>query len=111
MGGWVLITLTFFLGANGGGYNYSGVIVLIVAVFALIVVLLPTDIRYIALHHPVGRNIAPSRDSLKEWLNGDLVIWNDHVKGLDAAVAILLPGTAAMVGGAALAIVFHLVTP
>ena len=111
IGGWLIITYSFFLNTNGGGRAYGAIIALIVSVFGLVVLLIPTSIRRIALNHPIGRNIAPSALSLRDWLNGELVVWDHKIKGRDAAIAILLPGVAAMVGGVALAIVFHLVTP
>jgi len=38
-------------------------------------------------------------------------IWDGHTRGLDAAILVLSPGIAAMVGGITLAIIFRLVAP
>jgi len=64
VGGWLVITLAFFLGGSGDGRAYGSVIAAIVAVFGLIVILIPWDIRHIGLSHPGRRNIdrpTPSR--------------------------------------------------
>jgi hypothetical protein len=109
--GWVVITLSFFLVGGGNGHAYGTVIGLIVAVFGLIVILLPWDIHRIGLHHPGRRNIDRPSGSLHVWLNKEFLIWNGHTRGLDAAIMVLLPGIAAMVGGITLAIIFRLVAP
>src|SRR5215469_9314131 len=56
VGGWLIITYSFFLNTNGGGRAYGAIIALIVSVFGLVVLLIPTSIRRIALNHPIGRN-------------------------------------------------------
>lgn len=38
-------------------------------------------------------------------------MWEGHTRGFDAAIMVLLPGIAAMIGGLALTIVFQLVAP
>jgi len=111
VGGWLIITLLFFLGGDGNGHAYGAVIGLIVAVFGLIVVLLPWDIHRIGLHHPGRRNVDRPSGSLHAWLNKEFLIWDGHTRGLDAAIMVLLPGIAAMLGGIALAVIFRLVAP
>lgn len=109
--GWFIITLTFFSGGSGGGHAYGGMIALIVAVFGLVTVLIPLEIWRIGQHHPGRHNVTRPGGSVCAWLNKDFVIWQGHTTGLDAAVTVLLPGIAAMIGGIALAVVFHLTAP
>lgn len=109
--GWLLLTLTFFFGGTGSGRPYGGMIALIVAVFGAVVILLPWDIHHIGLMHPGRRNVDRSSGSLRAWLNKDFLIWDGHARGRDAAIMVLLPGIAAMVGGLAFVIVYHLEAP
>jgi hypothetical protein len=107
VGGWLVISLAFFLGGSGGGRAYGGLIAPIIAAFGLITVLVPWDIRRIGRAHPGRHNPDRPSGSLRAWLNKDFLIWDGQVRGRDAAIMVLLPGVAAMIGGTALAIVFH----
>ncbi len=111
VGGWAVITFAFFLGAAGPDRNYGSITPLIVAAFAAVVLLLVTRLRHVAMHHPLGRDLTPSHRALSDWLQSDFEIPGDHIKGYEAAVMILSPGAAAMVGGTAFAIIFYLVAP
>jgi len=109
--GWILLTVTFFLGGAGGGHPYGGLVVPVVAVLALIGILIPLVFWRIRLAHPGRNNRVRPTGSLHAWLSKEFMIWDGHERARDAAIMVLLPGAAAMLGGLALVIVFHLVGP
>jgi hypothetical protein len=112
VGGWVILTISFFMGGAGvGGHPYGGVIVGVVGVLGLVAILILTDFWRVRLAHPGRRNELRAPGSFRAWLNKEVVIWDGREPARDAAIMVLLPGLAAMLGGLALAIVFHLVVP
>jgi hypothetical protein len=112
VGGWVILTISFFVGSPGiGDHPYGGAIVGVVGVLGLVAILILTDFWRIRLAHPGRRNELRAPGSFHDWLNREVVIWDGREPARDAAIMVLLPGIAAMLGGLALAIVFHLVAP
>ena len=102
---WLLITLSFF---QTGGY---GMVALVAAVFAVVVVTIPARIAQLQHMYALRpREKRQEKGSLFYWLSGDFEIWDGQTTGFDAAVSILLPSAAAVLGGIGIAIVFGLVS-
>jgi hypothetical protein len=60
-------------------------------------------------YHAPRRDDESGRPSLRDWLHGEFDIWQTHIKGTDAAIAILLPLAAVSIGMTIFAILRHIV--
>ena len=86
---------------------YSAYLITVVTGFIVVAVMLPLVLSR------VGRDDPPSdagheRDKTwRSWAAGDLETWQDHCKGANAAVEILLPLAVAALGMTAFGIVLH----
>lgn len=104
--------ILFAVGAGGflAGRQYSGVVLGVVAVFAVMTVAIPLAIRRIWTHHPDVHGSAGWRATLRsfgDWRGRDLTIWQGRMKASDAAIMILLPLAAPCAEAMLFLIVFY----
>ncbi|MGH6872224.1 MAG: hypothetical protein ACREHE_12020 [Rhizomicrobium sp.] len=104
---WVAASAAFFAGGSG----YGGVVVGVVSAFAAICLLITNRMGAIQRAHPQpGRPPAPHR-ALEDWLSADFEFRHGHMRGWEAAVTLLTPIMAGVVGATAFVVVFHAVRP
>jgi hypothetical protein len=90
-------------GFAGGGYvDY---LLVIVSGFAVIAVAIPVIMSRVGGARPFSSMRQPP---FREWSRGDFSIWQDRVRGSNAAIEILLPLCTAAIGMVAFGIVLHL---
>ena len=94
------------------GSAYVGLVLGVVTLFTLIVLLIRFELGRIWRNHPeaVPRENREPAGPFRQWLAGDVEVWEDHMKGLDAAITALLPLAAVGVGAVLFAIAFRFVT-
>ena len=109
--GFLMIFVASAWGFFAGGY--TGWVLAIVTLFALIVTAIPLDLWRIWRNQraTVGRGAAPAPGSFADWLGGEFETWQARMRGTDAAVTLLLPIAAAACGEIAFSVVFQIVSP
>jgi hypothetical protein len=109
-----LVGLVVWLVLAIWGFGYDGqtdYLLAIVTGFLIIAVAIPATLALMANSQGSsvdGENSAP-RDtkSFRQWAAEDFEIWQDRVKGRNAAVEVLLPMAAIAIGMTAFAIILH----
>lgn len=104
---WVIAAWAFFAGGSG----YGAAIVGIIAVFAIVSFFIFNRIAAIEKNHPDGGRAEPSRISIRDWLSGEFEIWSGHLRGRDAAITLLMPIFAAVIGALAFVLIIHAIRP
>jgi hypothetical protein len=89
-------------------YNDSYYLIAIACGFIAAAVGLPYQLWRVRRHGHDPRDTSLSHRTLWGWLNADLDVWQERIKGRDAAAAILLPIAAVTIGMLAFAIILHL---
>jgi hypothetical protein len=83
-----------------------GLLLAVVSGFFLMAVLIPFMLWLTwRRRDPDGGRLFP--ETLREWMSGELKLWQDRRKASDAMIEILLPLAAAAVGMTALGLIFH----
>jgi hypothetical protein len=96
---WVVVAWGFFA---GGGY--ASFVVAVVTFIGITAVVLPAELLRIRRKHRnvgngVEQNLQPTFSSFRRWLARDFNTPGGRLKGIDAAVEILLPIAVASIGG------------
>jgi hypothetical protein len=90
--------------AGNDSYN----VIAIAYVFIWLAMFLPFQLWRVRRHGHDPRDTSLSHRTLRGWLSAEFDVWKYRVKGMDAAVAILLPIAAVTIGILFLAIVLHI---
>lgn len=98
---WLVLSAWGFFGTGYADFSLS-----VVTVFILVSVSVPALLWGIWRRDHHGN--ASDSGSLHDWLLGEFDIWQTHLKGTDAVIAILLPLGAVAFGMTIFAIVKHL---
>jgi hypothetical protein len=77
-----------------------------VSVLLLIAVLLPWSLSLVWQKHQMARQRHPEKISFRDWKNADFAVWGSKLRGMHAAIDMLLPLAAVAFGLTALGIVF-----
>jgi hypothetical protein len=88
--------------------GYTDWLLVVVSGFVLIAVAIPSILLLVWRNHREPGEDAGQHERLRDWTAGELDTWQDHVKGTNAAVEMLLPIAAVAFGMMALGIVFYL---
>jgi hypothetical protein len=107
----VIIALAAWLALSAWGFSGSedtGADLTVVTGLVLMSIGLPTILWLIGRKYRQPRDGKVRQSSLHDWLFGDFEVWQTHLRGLDAAIAILLPIAAVSIGMTFFAIVRHL---
>jgi len=105
----VCLALVFI--ASAGTFaadNDSYYVIAIACGFIVAAVGLPYQLLRVRRHGHDPRDSSLSHRTLWGWLNADLDIWQERIRGKDAAAAILLPIAAVAIGLLCLTIVMHI---
>jgi hypothetical protein len=106
---WLIIAVWGF--ARDGLSDY---LLVIVTGFIAIFVAIPATLLAMVRSHPDPEREdgqPADRESFRSWAAGDFDIWQDRVKGSNAAVEVLLPIAAIAIGMTAFAVVVHFTLP
>jgi hypothetical protein len=88
--------------------GYTDYLLVVVSGFVTIAVTLPLILSRIGRKEDQPADAgANGSDSFRAWAAGDLVTWQDRLKGANAAIEILLPLAAVAFGMTAFGIVLH----
>jgi hypothetical protein len=88
-------------------HNDSYYLIAIACGFIVAAIALPYQLWRVRRHGHDPRDMSLSHRTLSGWLNADLDVWQERIKGSDAAAAILLPVAAVTLGMLAFAIILH----
>ncbi len=107
---WIVVAWGFFV-----GHGYASLMLVAVTFMGIVAIVLPAELFRIRRNHRnVGhepeQNLRPSFASFRRWLARDLNTSEGRLKGMDAAVEILLPIAAVSIGGLLFVIAFHFAT-
>ena len=86
--------------------NDIGLPLAMVSVLLLIAVLLPWSLSLVWQKHQMARQRHPEKISFRDWKNADFAVWGSKLRGMHAAIDMLLPLAAVAFGLTALGIVF-----
>src|SRR5258708_2771847 len=86
--------------------NDIGLPLAMVSVLLLIAVLLPWSLSLVWQKHQMARQRHPEKISFRDWKNDDFPVWGSKLRGMHAAIDMLLPLAAVAFGLTALGIVF-----
>ena len=89
------------------GNPYAGYLIAVVIAFVGLALLLPYLLWRQWHRHSVNAD-TDTKETFGDWASGEFLIWQDRVKGSDAAIQVLLPIMAVAFGMAAFAIVSSL---
>ncbi len=104
-------TIWFVLAAFAGFAvdGYTAYLLMFVAFVFLIALAIPYLLyRTWQNNHRADENAGIEPISFRDWAAGDFDIWQDRVKGTNAAAEVMIPIAAAAIGMTAIGIVFHL---
>jgi hypothetical protein len=97
----------FALAAWGFGADpYADYLLVIVSGFILVAVGIPAILARVGRKH--GARGRETSETFRDWATGDLDTGQDRVRGANAAIEILLPLSAVVIGMLAIAVVFYL---
>ena len=107
---WIVVAWGFF-----AGRGYASLVVGVVTFIGIIAIVLPAELLRIRRNHrnvPNGleQNLQPTFGSFRRWLAQDFHTPEGRLKGMDAAVEILLPVAVASIGGLLFVLAFHFAT-
>src|SRR5712691_4580844 len=96
---WIVVAWGFF-----AGRGYASLVVAVVTFIGIIAIVLPAELLRIRRNHrnvrnELEQNLQPTFGSFRRWLARDFNTREGRLKGLEAAVEILLPIAAASIGG------------
>jgi hypothetical protein len=89
------------------GDGYTDYLLVVVSGFVLVAVALPYILSWVGRKGRSHDARQARDDSFREWAAGDLDIWQDRLKGANAATEMLLPIAAVAFGMTAFGIVLH----
>ena len=91
----------------GWSYPYADWLLVVVSGFILAVVALIFVLARVGSHDPgAGKSKVMKEAKFRDWAGGEFSTWQDHVRGKNAAIEILLPLAAVAFGMPAIAIVY-----
>jgi hypothetical protein len=93
-----------------GGWAQMGLLLTVVSGFFFMTLAIPFALWLTWRRHRDSASTPDEVMSSREWASGEFVIWQDHLKGTNAAVEILLPIAATAVGMLTIGIVFYVVS-
>jgi hypothetical protein len=99
---WFVLTAWIFFDRQ----NDIGLPLSIVSTLLLVAVLLPWSLSLVWRRHEMGYQKHPERISFHDWRIGDFAVWGSKLRGMHAAIDMLLPLAAVAFGLTALGIVF-----
>ncbi len=107
-----LVGITLWLVLAIWGFGYDGetdYLLTVVTGFLFIAVAIPSMLALMVYRQRArdGRKQDRAAKSFREWAAGDFDTWQDHLKGRNAAVEVLLPMAAIAIGMTAFALVLH----
>ena len=88
-----------------GGGAYTDYLLVVASGLIGITVAIPVALWRIRRNHPRGKHA--STGSFHDWATSEFQIWQDHVRGRNAAIEILLPVAAVAIGLSILGAVLH----
>jgi hypothetical protein len=92
-------------GFSGGAQKYNGLVLTAAILFVMLAIAFPFILSRILRRREIGES-RPER--FRDWLTDEFEIWQDHLKGRDAAANILLPIIAVSLGMVIFAVELHL---
>ena len=99
---WFVLTAWIFFDRQ----NDIGLPLGIVSTLLLVAVLLPWSLSLVWRRHEIAYQRHPERISFHDWRIGDFAVWDGKLRGMHAAIDMLLPLAAVAFGLTALGIVF-----
>ena len=107
---WIVVAWGFFVGRG-----YASLVIAVVTFIGIIAIALPAELLRIRRNHRNVRNaheqnLQPTFGSFRRWLARDFNTREGRLKGMEAAVEILLPIAAVSLGGLLFVIAFHFAT-
>jgi hypothetical protein len=97
---WILFDHSF------GGPSEVSLPLAIVSVLLLIAVLLPFALSLVWKRHRMLHDGRPNNTAFREWSLGDFAVWGSKIRGMHAAIDMLLPLAAVAFGLTGIGIVF-----
>ncbi|MGH6967904.1 MAG: hypothetical protein ACREEN_02200 [Stellaceae bacterium] len=104
-----MVLLLGIHGFAGGSQTYNSLVLVAASLFVVVAIGIPLLLSRIGRRRPDVGGGQPER--FRDWLREEFQLRRDHLKGGDAAFAILLPIVAVSVGMVIFAIELHLVAP
>jgi hypothetical protein len=93
-----------------GGWPHMRLVLTVVSVFFFMTLAIPSALFLTWRRHRDSSSAPDEAMSSRAWAAGEFATWQDHLKGTNAAVEILLPIAATAVGMLAIGIVFCVVS-
>jgi len=84
----------------------TGLPLAMVSVLLLVAVLLPSALFLVWKTHLMPHQRHPDKISFHDWRIGDFAVWGGKLRGMHAAIDMLLPLAAVAIGLAAIGVVF-----
>jgi hypothetical protein len=110
----VIVGLALWLALSVWGFaedRYADYLLAVVSGFVFIAVAIPAILWWMVRKNQ-GADAARAKDeSFRDWASGEFDTWQDRVKGMNAAIEILLPIAAVAFGMTAFAIVMYFTAP
>jgi hypothetical protein len=99
-----LLALWFVFAAwSFGGGAYTDYLLVVASGLIAITIAIPAALWRIWRSHPHEEHTP----TFPEWARSEFHIWQDHVKGFNAAIEILLPVAAVAIGMSIFAVILH----
>ena len=92
------------------GDYYADYLLVVVSGFVFIAVAIPSILWWMVRKNQEP-DPQPKDESFRDWASGEFDTWQDRVKGMNAAIEILLPIAAVAFGMTAFAIVMYFTAP
>ena len=106
--GLIGLVIWFVLAIWGfGTEGYADWLLTVVSGFIFIAIAIPLILARVARRNSVLGTRPAKPEAFGDWAKAEFEIWQDHLKGGNAAAEIAIPIAAAAVGMTAFAIVFH----
>ena len=86
--------------------NDIGLPLAMVSVLLLVAVLLPWSLSLVWQKHQMAHQRHPEKIAFRDWKTADFAVWGSKLRGIHAAIDMLLPLAAVAFGLTALGIVF-----
>ncbi len=86
--------------------NDIGLPLAMISVLLLVAALLPLSLFMVQQRHRMPHQTHPEKTTFRDWRMGDFAVWGGKLRGMHAAIDMLLPLAAAVFGLTAIGIVF-----
>ena len=98
---WILFDHDF-----SGGSSEVSLPLAVISVLLLVAVLLPVALSLVWKRHVMPDDGHPNRVAFREWSHRDFAVWGSKIRGIHAAIDLLLPLAAVAFGLTGIGIVF-----